>query len=110
MAQEVPASSFDQAVGLSALDAAVVAHESAAESQRNQVTEFLARPDVQEVARDRGIDMARVNSAAAGLSDAELKGVAPLIAEPVATLQSGGTITVSVAAVIIILLILILVT
>jgi hypothetical protein len=95
-----------------AVDAALADHESAVDRQRAQLAELLSRPEIQNLARDRGVDMGRVASSAAGLSDAEVRGVAPLVAEATAALQNGGlgTVTISVAAVIIILLILILVT
>jgi hypothetical protein len=110
LAQETAGATDRQILTSNGLDAAVASHVSAAERQRTELTEFLSKPAVQEVARDRGFDMARVEAAAAGLSEAELAKVAPLVAEPTATLQNGGTITISAIGVIIILLILILVT
>jgi hypothetical protein len=111
MAQEAVGTTDGQLLSSGALNAAVAAHVSAADRQRTELSELLSNPEVREVASNRGIDMARVESAAAGLSDAELMEVAPLVAaaEPMPDL-GGGTITISVVAVIIILLLLILVT
>lgn len=96
-----------------ALEAAVVGHESAADRQRSELNDLLSRDAVREVAHDRGIDMGRVQSAAAGLTDAQVRTVSPLVSA-VTTVQDGegglGSVTISVAAVIVILLILILVT
>jgi hypothetical protein len=68
--------------------------------------------DVREIAKDRGIDMNRVQAAAGTMSNSQIGEVASLVAA-VAPAQDGGgmgSVTISVAAVIIILLILILVT
>ncbi len=98
-------------VSVGTMDAALADHELAVDQQRTQLAELLAEPQVQELASERGIDMQRVESMAEGLSDGEMAGLAPLVTEATAALQSGlGTVTVSVAAIIIILLILILVT
>lgn len=110
MAQEAPTSSESEFLSTDALDAAVATHESVSERQRTQLSELLSSSAVRDVARDRGIDMTKVESAVETLTDAELAVVAPVATETAATLQSGGTITISVAAVIIILLLLILVT
>lgn len=95
-----------------ALDAALAGHESAVDRQRVQLAEFLSRDDVRDVAHARGIDMGQVESAAAGLTDAQVRAVAPLVPTTPAQDDSGGlgTITISVGAVIVILLLLILVT
>lgn len=90
------------------LDSERTGHESAATQQRAQLADLLASPDVQELARDRGIDMDQVETMALGLTDSQVTGVAPMVAKATAAMQS-GRITISVGALIIILLILILV-
>jgi len=106
------ASNGDDGLSLSvtAMDAALADHESAADQHRTQLADLLAAPQVQELASERGIDMERVESMAEGLSDGEVAGLAPLVTKATAALQNGlGTVTISVAAIIIILLVLILV-
>jgi hypothetical protein len=94
----------------SAMDAALSSHASAADQHRTRLADLLSDPEVRALAGERGIDMARVESMADGLSDSELAGLAPLVTKATAALPTElGTVTVSVAALIIILLILILV-
>jgi hypothetical protein len=95
-----------------AMDAALAGHESAVDQQRAELVQLLSRPEVRDLALERGIDIGRVESAAAGLSDGQMKGVAPLVAKVTPLVQEGGlgSITISVAAIIVILLLLILVT
>jgi hypothetical protein len=93
-----------------ALDAALAGHELAVDQQRGQLDDLLASDEVREIAGERGIDMGRVESAAAGLSDAQVRTIFPLVANLTAQDRGGlGTVTISVAALIIILLVLILV-
>jgi hypothetical protein len=93
-----------------ALDAAVAGHELAVDQQRVQLDELLASEEVRKIAGDRGIDMERVESAAAGLSDGQVRTIFPLVANLTAQDRGGlGTVTISVALLIIILLVLILV-
>lgn len=111
LAQQSSGADVDRTLSSEALDAAVAGHASAVNQQRAQLADVLSRDEVRDVARDRGIDMGRVESAAAGLSDAQVRVVAPLVAT-VAPQISGdlGTVTISVVALILILLVLILVT
>jgi pyruvate/2-oxoglutarate dehydrogenase complex dihydrolipoamide acyltransferase (E2) component len=90
------------------LDSELTGHMSAADQQRAQLVDLLASPDVQDLARDRGIDMNEVETMALGLTDSQVNEVAPMVAKATAAMQS-GRITISVGALIIILLILILV-
>jgi hypothetical protein len=111
LAQEPPGDEDRRVLTSAAMDDALTGHESAADQQRADLTRLLSLPQVQDLAHDRGIDMGRVESAAAGLSDDQVEEIAPLVAEATALMRDGlGTVTVSVAAIIIILLILILVT
>ena len=94
-----------------AVDAAVAGHESAVDQQRAELADLLTRDEVRDVARERGIDMGQVESAAAGLSDAQMRAIAPLAAAVTSQANGSlGTVTVSVVALILILLILILIT
>lgn len=93
-----------------AMDAAAAAHTSSVAEERADLARVLAQVEVRELALAHGIDMDRVESAAAVLSDAQVKQVTPLVAKVTPLMQrSMGTVTISVAAIIIILLILILV-
>lgn len=110
--QQPAAADSGRTLSSSAIDAAVAGHESAVDRQREQLAEFLSRDDVRGVAHERGIDMGQVESAAAGLTDAQVRAVAPLVPTTPVQDDSGGlgTITISVGAIIVILLLLILVT
>lgn len=112
-AQQSTAAAGSDMLTSDALDAAVAGHETAVDQQRAELADLLSRDQVRDVARDRGIDMGRVESAAAGLTDAQVTAISPLVAT-VATAQEGGgglgSVTISVVALIVILLILILVT
>lgn len=110
--QQSTAADGGRTVSSSAIDAAVAGHESAVDRQREQLADFLSRDDVRAVAQDRGLDMGQVESAAAGLTDEQVKTVAPLVPTTPAQDDSGGlgTVTISVGAIIVILLLLILIT
>lgn len=110
--QQPTAADNGRTVSSSAIDAAVAGHEPAVDRQREQLADFLSRDDVRAVAQDRGIDMGQVESAAAGLTDAQVETVAPLVPTTPAQDDSGGlgTVTISVGAIIVILLLLILIT
>lgn len=111
-AQQTPGADISAGETESRLDVLVASHESVSDRQRNEVAAFLMRADVQEVARNRGFEIERVQAAAAGLSNAQVAEVATALTA-LAPVQEGrglGSITISVAAVIIILLVLILVT
>lgn len=62
LAQQSSGADSDRTLSSEALDAAVAGHESAADQQRAELAELLSRNEVREVARDRGIDMGRVES------------------------------------------------
>lgn len=85
-------------------------HESSVDQQRARLAGLLARDDVRETAADRGIEMERVEAAAAGLSDAQVEAVSPLV-ESIQSSSNGGlgTVTIGVGLLIVILLVLILV-
>lgn len=110
-AQQSSAAHGSEMLTSDAVDAVVAGHESAADQQRAELADVLSRDEVRDVALDRGIDMGQVESAAAGLSDAQVRAIAPLVSA-VAPQASGslGTITISVVTLIVILLVLILVT
>lgn len=94
-----------------AMNAALAEHESSSDQARSELSDLLSRSDVRELALDRGIDIERVESVASGLSDEQVRALAPLMEKVTPMVPGGmGSITVSVAAVVIILLILILVT
>lgn len=107
-AQEASGADDGRILSSSALDAAVAGHESSADRERARLAELLSRPQVRDLARDRGIGMARVEAAAASLGDGDLAEVAPIVAKARAVLQQGGTITISAVAVVVILLLLII--
>ncbi|TVP75719.1 MAG: hypothetical protein EA352_07435 [Gemmatimonadales bacterium] len=111
LAQEPPRSGDQPILGSAAMDDALANHESQVDRNRAELARILAHPQVRELARDRGVDMSRVETGAAGLTDEQMEEVAPLVAKVAPLIeQRMGSVTVSVAAIIIILLILILVT
>jgi hypothetical protein len=88
----------------------VAAHTTSVDQQRAELARVLSQVEVRDLALAHGIDMERVESAAAVLTDAQVQEVAPLVAKVTPLMQrSMGTVTISVAAIIIILLVLILV-
>lgn len=111
LAQEPPQSGDQPILGAAAMDDALASHESGVDRNRAELARVLADPQVRELARDRGVDMSRVETGAAGLTDEQMEEVAPLVAKVAPLMeQNMGNVTVSVAAIIIILLLLILVT
>ena len=109
-AQEFPGTDDRRGLTSAAVDDALAGHASAVGQQRAELAQLLSRPQVRELARDRGIDMERVESAAAGLSDQQMTQIAPLVAKATPLMRDGlGSVTVSVVGIIIILLILILI-
>lgn len=112
-AQRSPAAQGSEMLTSAALDAVMAGHESAADRQRAELTDLLSRDQVRTVAEERGIDMGRVESAAAGLTDAQVRTLSPLVAAVTPVQQTGGglgSVTISVVGIILILLVLILVT
>ncbi len=65
VAQQSSGADADRTMSPEALDAAVAGHESAVDQQRAQLADLLSQDEVRDVARDRGIDMGQVESAAA---------------------------------------------
>lgn len=111
LAQEAPGAQDGRVLTSAAMDALLVGHESEVDQQRGELAQLLSQPEVRDLAMDRGIDIGRVESAAAGLSNEQMKVVAPLVTKMTPIVQGGlGSVTISVAAIIIILLVLILVT
>jgi hypothetical protein len=110
--QQAPNADNQQSGVTDHLNTLVASHESVSDRQRNEVTTFLLRSDVQEIAKNRGIEMSRVQAAAGTMSNTQIGEVAALVATlpPAQEGRGLGSVTISVAAVIIILLILILVT
>lgn len=84
-------------------------HESAVDGQRARLGALLASDEVRHAADERGIDIERVESAAAGMSDSEVSAISPLVDS--ITQEGGGlgTVTIGVGLLIVILLVLILV-
>jgi hypothetical protein len=110
VAQESPGTEDRRVLTSAAVDDALAGHASAGGQQRAELARLLSMPLVQELAHDRGIDMGRVESAAAGLSDQQMEEIAPLLAKATPLAQDGlGTVTISVVGIIILLLILILI-
>lgn len=110
VAQQAPAGAPDAILSEAMLDAAAANHETRAQEGRSALAELLSLPEVQELARDRGISMERVEGAAASLSDDEVAELEPLLDEVAAAMRRDRTITISVTTIIIILLLLILLT
>jgi len=90
----------------------MVAEPAPAEQNRQAVRDFLERPDVEAVAAEQGLDVARARVAVETMDDAAVADLARHVRtlEEDADLVGGNTIVISATTVIIVLLILILVT
>jgi len=98
------------ATPLAALEAAVQDHVASATADREAVARLLARPDVQRIAGEAGIDMRRATQAAATLDGAQLIELAAQARQIEQSLAGGqSSITVSTTLIIIALLVLILI-
>jgi hypothetical protein len=89
LAQQASNTDDGRPLSVGAMDAALADHELAVDQQRTQLAELLAAPQVRELAGERGIDMGRVESLAEGLSDDEMKEIAPLVTKAKAALNNG---------------------
>lgn len=97
------------AAPLTALEAAVQDHVASAAADRDAVARLLARPEVQKIAGEAGIDMRRATQAAATLDGAQLTELAAQARQLEQSLAGGqSSITVSTTLIIIALLVLIL--
>ncbi len=93
------------------MDVALAGHESEVTRQRDDLDALLSNPRVRDLALGHGIDIRRVESAAAGLTDEQMQELAPLVTDAHPLMRDGlGTVTISVVGIIIVLLLLILVT
>jgi hypothetical protein len=94
----------------SALDAAIRDHTSAIAADREAVLRLLARPDVQAVAGDLGVDLRRAESAVSTLDGEQLIDVAAQARQTEQALAGGqSSVTISTTMIIIGLLVLILI-
>ena len=97
------------AAPVSALEAAVQDHVASAASDREAVERLLARPEVQKIAGDAGIDMRRATEAAAMLDGTQLTEIAAQARQIEETLSGGQSrVVISTTLIIIALLVLIL--
>lgn len=92
----------------SALEAAVQEHVASSAADRETVVRLLARPDVQAIAGDLGIDLRGAESAVTTLDEATLAALASQAQRAEQALAGGqSTITLSTTMIIIALLLLI---
>ena len=77
--------------------------------QRSALARLLAHADVRRIAAGAGIDIRRVESAAATLSDEEIERLAPRLRDAEHALAGGEAVVISTTAIIIGLLILIVI-
>ena len=92
-----------------ALDAAVQEHVASADADREAVARLLARPEVQKIAGDAGIDMRRAAQAVATLDGEQLTEIAAQARQIDETLAGGQSrVVISTTLIIIALLVLIL--
>jgi hypothetical protein len=98
------------AAPLAALEAAVQDHVASAAADREAVARLLARPEVQKIAGEAGIDMRRATLAAATLNGAQLAEIAAQARQLEQSLAGGQSrVTISTTLIIIALLVLILI-
>ena len=104
------AQSPEHAAPLAALEAAVQGHVASADADREAVARLLARPEVQKIAGDAGIDMRRAVQAVGALSGAQLTEIAAQASQIERSLAGGQSrVTISTTLIIIALLVLILI-
>lgn len=98
------------AAPISALEAAVQEHVASEATDRETVLRLLARPDVQAIAGDLGIDLRRAESAVRTLDGPLLTDLAARARQAERALVGGqSTITISTTLIIIALLLIILI-
>ena len=98
------------AAPLSALEAAVQGHVASAAADREAVARLLARPEVQKIAGDAGIDMRRAAQAVGALDGGQLTEIAAQARQIEQSLAGGQSrVTISTTLIIIALLVLILI-
>jgi hypothetical protein len=98
------------AASLSALERAVQEHVASTTSDREDVLRVLARPEVQAIARDTGIDLRRAESAVATLDAEQLPELAAQARQVEQALAGGQSrVTISTTLIIIALLVIILI-
>ena len=80
------------------------------DAQRAAIRQALARPEVQDVARQVGVDLERINASVATLSSAELARAATAAGQVNDTLAGGASnVVISTTTLIIVLLVVILI-
>jgi hypothetical protein len=95
---------------MSALESAVQEHVASGAADREAVLRLLARPEVQAIAGDVGIDLRRVESAVGTLEGSQLAEVAAQARESEHALAGGQSrISISTTMIIIALLVIILI-
>lgn len=95
---------------IAVLESAVQEHVASAAADREAVTRLLARPEVQAIAGDVGIDLRRVESAVATLEGSQLAEVAAQARHAEQALAGGQSrVVISTTLIIIALLVLILI-
>jgi len=98
------------AASLSSLERAVQEHVASTTSDREDVLRVLARPEVQAIARDTGIDLRRAESAVATLDAEQLPELAAQARQVEQALAGGQSrVTISTTMIIIALLVIILI-
>jgi hypothetical protein len=98
------------AAPLSALERAVQEHVASTASDREDVLRVLARPEVQAIARDAGIDLRRAESAVATVDAEQLPELAAQARQVEQALAGGQSrVTISTTLIIIALLVIILI-
>jgi hypothetical protein len=95
---------------MSALESAVQEHVASGAADREAVLRLLARPEVQAIAGDVGIDLRRVENAVGALEGSQLAEVAAQARESEHALAGGQSrISISTTMIIIALLVIILI-
>jgi hypothetical protein len=93
-----------------ALEAAVQEHVASRAADRETILRLLARPEVQAVARDAGIDLQRAERGVAALEGPSLTEIAAQARQAEQALAGGQSrVTISTTLIIIVLLLLILI-
>ena len=104
-----PAAAQQHAVDPAAVAATVTQHVAKQDADRAAIRQALSRPEVQGVAKQMGVDLARANATVGTLAGADLDRAAAAARQVNDALTGGAsTVVISTTTIIIILLVLIL--
>jgi hypothetical protein len=106
---QTPADSTPHMADASDVHAAIASKQETQRQQRADILQVLHQPEAQAVAGRIGLSVTQMESAVAGLDDADLAQLAAPAAQAKAALAGGGTVTISFTALLLILILIVLI-